>query len=210
MTQTTESSPASLVPLVSLNVPNALTLLRIALTLVLCLLYPAGCYIASLVIFIVASLTDFVDGWWARRFGQVSVFGRIVDPLADKLLVCSLFIFFVATPELRNVVPAWMAVVIVGRELLVTSLRAVIEQGSGDFSAKWVGKWKMVFQCVAIVAVFLLLIVSTPNTTTPLAYHWNEPLGATLGVSLWGAMILTIYSGIEYTLRASRMLAATR
>ncbi|MGL4944010.1 MAG: CDP-diacylglycerol--glycerol-3-phosphate 3-phosphatidyltransferase [Thermoguttaceae bacterium] len=198
----TTTSTTSLAPI---NVPNILTMLRIVLTLALCVVYPCGCYIASLVLFVVASLTDFVDGWWARKFGQISVFGRIVDPLADKLLVCSIFIFFVATPSLAAVVPAWMAVVIVGRELLVTSLRAVIENSRGDFSAKWVGKWKMGLQCVAVVAVFLLLITS--GATERLTIHWHETFGAVLGVSLWGAVFLTVYSGVDYTIRAVRMIA---
>ncbi|MBQ1277950.1 MAG: CDP-alcohol phosphatidyltransferase family protein, partial [Thermoguttaceae bacterium] len=80
------------------NVPNVLTMARIVLALVMFALIPFKFYVAALVLFVIAALTDFVDGWWARRFNQKTQFGRIMDPFADKLLVCGTFIYFAAIP----------------------------------------------------------------------------------------------------------------
>ncbi len=151
-----------------MNVPNRLTLLRVFFSMAVFYYIAVGNYDWSLFFFLLAALTDFVDGWWARRFKQITVFGRIMDPFADKFLICGVFICLVAVPSLgvspnTDIVPnwmmlhPWMAVVIVARELLITSLRAVVESSGGDFSAKWIGKWKMGFQCVAIVACFLYM-----------------------------------------------------
>ena len=126
-----------------------------------------GHYDLALLFFLLASVSDFLDGWWARRFKQITVFGRIMDPFADKFLICGVFVCLVAIPELTsdkaNNYPAWlmlqpwMVVVIVGRELLVTSLRAFVEGTGGDFSAKWIGKMKMGLQCVAVILALLYL-----------------------------------------------------
>lgn len=123
------------------NVPNTLTLARVVLA--------AGCFAAlsfqapwsALGLFVVATVTDFVDGYWARRFGQITQFGRIADPFADKLLICGVFIYLAAEPA--SPVRPWMVVVIVGRELLVTSLRALVEGGGGTFplSCSASGRW---------------------------------------------------------------------
>ncbi|MDR1964705.1 MAG: CDP-alcohol phosphatidyltransferase family protein [Planctomycetaceae bacterium] len=123
-------------------------------------------YDFCLLFFVLAALTDFLDGWWARKFKQITIFGRIMDPFADKFLICGVFVCLIAIPELTSdaagypawlMLQPWMVVVILGRELLVTSLRAVVESSGGDFSAKWIGKWKMAFQCVAVIACFLYL-----------------------------------------------------
>jgi CDP-diacylglycerol--glycerol-3-phosphate 3-phosphatidyltransferase len=149
-----------------MNVPNTLTILRIFLSIAVFLFIGLNVYDWSLFMFILAMLTDFLDGWWARRYGQVTVFGRIMDPFADKFLICSVFTCLVAIPDLtfdKAGYPAWlmlqpwMVIVILGRELFVTSLRSFIEYEGGDFSAKWIGKWKMFFQCVAVIACLLYL-----------------------------------------------------
>ena len=132
-----------------LNVPNVLTMARLVLSIVVFVLVPLGCYFSALLVFIVAASTDWVDGYWARRFNQVTQLGRIFDPFVDKIIVCGLFIFLAAERDPPSGITAWMAVVVVGRELLVTALRGFIEQRGGDFSAKMAGKLKMVFQCVA-------------------------------------------------------------
>ena len=104
-------------------------------------------------LFIIAAGTDWLDGYYARKYGQVTTLGRILDPFADKVIVCGTFIFLAADPDDGTTFPcglrAWMVVVIVGRELLVTALRSFIEDRGSDFSAKMSGKLKMVFQCIA-------------------------------------------------------------
>ena len=131
------------------NIPNQVTLLRLILSIMMFCLLPFGLYWASFVLFVLAAGTDWLDGWSARRYGQVTVVGRILDPFADKIIVCGTFIFLVAEPMLTAQwygLQPWMAVVIVGREMLVTVLRSFIEQKGGDFSARMAGKLKMVFQ----------------------------------------------------------------
>ena len=130
-----------------LNVPNVATIARIVLSVVLFVFLSIGWYKTSLVLFIVTAGTDWFDGYWARKYGQITQLGRVLDPFADKLFICGVFILLAATNRLTDGsnpsgIAAWMTVVIVGRELLVTALRTFVEQSGGDFSAKWIGKWK--------------------------------------------------------------------
>lgn len=182
------------------NVPNLLTFLRILLAITVFAVMPFGYYQLALVFFIIAALTDYLDGWWARHFGQVSKFGRVADPFADKLLICGTFIYLTAIPQLTEVrfgLAPWMVVLIVSRELLVTLLRSVIEAGGGDFSAKWAGKLKMAFQCFAVIASFLYLILLPEREECP----W---LMWTMIVLLWATVILTLHSCAQYIIAAAR------
>ncbi len=178
------------------NVPNALTSIRFGLAIAVIALVPYGFYTAAMVIFIVAASTDWMDGYWARKYGQVTKLGRIFDPFVDKIIICGSFIALVAVPE--SGVPAWMAIAVVARELLVTSLRGMIEGSGGDFSASQLGKWKMVLQCAAVVGVLLCLIY---HPTPPQWMDWT-----TKGL-LWGAIALTIYSGYDYSVAAARVMS---
>jgi CDP-diacylglycerol--glycerol-3-phosphate 3-phosphatidyltransferase len=152
-----------------MNIPNILTTFRILFAIVVFYFIAVGGYDVAVLFFVLASVTDFLDGWWARKFNQVTVFGRVMDPFADKFLICGVLIFFVSIPQLTGfadrsyglawlMLKPWMVVVIIGRELLVTSLRAVVESSGGDFSAKWIGKIKMWVQCIAILSCFLFLV----------------------------------------------------
>jgi CDP-diacylglycerol--glycerol-3-phosphate 3-phosphatidyltransferase len=178
------------------NVPNALTAARLVLSIAVFALIPCQQPMAALVVFIVAASTDWVDGYWARRFGQVTQLGRIFDPFVDKIIVCGVFIFLAA--EAESGIAAWMAVVVVARELLVTALRGYIEQHGGDFSAKMSGKLKMVLQCVAAGASILAL--SYAADTRPAWLVWTLP------ICVWSAVILTVYSGAVYVVAAARSL----
>jgi CDP-diacylglycerol--glycerol-3-phosphate 3-phosphatidyltransferase len=185
------------------NVPNLLTAARFLLSIVVFVLIPLGWYIAAMVVFIVAASTDWVDGWWARKYGQVTKLGRMFDPFVDKIIICGTFIYLAA--ELGSGIAAWMAVVVVGRELLVTAIRGFIEQQGGDFSAQMAGKLKMVFQCVAVVASLVALEnlrqAGSPTAPLPAWLFW------TLHVSVWLAVISTVYSGLEYIVAATRILS---
>ena len=175
------------------NVPNALTTIRFALAIAVMVLIPMGRYTSALVVFAIAASTDWMDGYWARKYGQVTKLGRIFDPFVDKIIICGTFIALVEVPE--SGVASWMATIVVGREVLVTSLRGMIEGAGGDFSAKQLGKWKMVLQCAAVIAILLSLIF--PETT---ALWW---LGQIL---LWAAIALTVYSGYDYSVAAARLM----
>ena len=120
------------------NVPNQLTVLRLVLSLALFVLIAFQYYLASFFVFVVAASTDWIDGYWARKYGQVTTLGRILDPFVDKIIVCGTFIFLGAVPG--SGIAAWMAVLIVGRELLVTALRSFLEGEGADFSAVHVGQ----------------------------------------------------------------------
>lgn len=185
-----------------LNVPNSVTISRLILAVILFGLMSAGSYTAALVTFIVAASTDWVDGYWARKYGQVTQLGRILDPFADKMIICGTFIYLAAGPQLLDGSPAsgvaaWMATLILARELAVTALRSFIETNGGDFSAKWAGKWKMVFQCLAAGFSIgkLQWFDPTARAFGPDLPTWVE---SGLTVTLWVALILTIYSGLEY------------
>ena len=147
-----------------LNLPNKITLARLVIAVLLFVMLSlelanTGIGDRSLalniafVVFIVCVSTDWLDGWLARRHGLVTVLGRIADPFVDKVVVCGSFIYLVRlAPDL---IKPWFAVVIVGREFLVSGLRSYIEGQGISFGARWGGKVKMILQSTAIPAVLL-------------------------------------------------------
>jgi len=192
-------------PLGSLfNLPNQLTSLRLLLAVVMfTLLAWDRYYLTSMVLFIIAASTDWLDGYFARKYGMITTLGRILDPFADKVIVCGTFIFLVEVPRLTGDpwgLRAWMVVVIVGRELLVTALRSFLEERGSDFSAKMSGKLKMVFQCVAAAASLFYLSFTDEPIGSP-AWVWWPMVLAT-----WTAVALTVYSGLVYIQAATRLL----
>jgi CDP-diacylglycerol---glycerol-3-phosphate 3-phosphatidyltransferase len=189
--------PKTEVPLGSLSdPPNAITASRLVVTVFCFACLSLGWYRAGFVAFVLAAATDWADGYWARRWGPITKLGRVLDPLADKLLICGAFTYLAAIPESR--VAPWMAVVVLAREFLVTTLRAFVESSGGDFSAVWIGKWKFVAQVVA--ASLCLLFVSPWRNAA-----WPIPI-ALVDALLWAMLALTVLSGITYTRSASRAM----
>jgi len=176
-----------------MNLPNRLTATRIFLVpvflTILSLKVPYGEYIAAGV-FILAASTDGLDGYIARKRKMVTRLGKFMDPLADKLMISAALIALV---ELRTI-PAWIAVLIIGRELIVTGLRAVAAAEGVVISASNLGKIKTVTQIVAIVAMFLhdfpFNIIKFP--------FGNIAMGL--------AVLFTIWSGIDYIMRSWHLL----
>ncbi|MCI0360543.1 MAG: CDP-diacylglycerol--glycerol-3-phosphate 3-phosphatidyltransferase [Planctomycetaceae bacterium] len=187
-------SPSSTI----LNVPNVLTTARFVLAIVVFVLIPLQQYLAATVVFVIAAGTDWLDGWWARKYSQITKLGRIFDPFVDKIIICGTFIFLAA--EGGSGIAPWMAVVVMAREMLVTALRGFIEQQGGDFSAQMSGKLKMVFQCAAVVASLLALYHYHLPVTQPTWLKWALP------ISVWLAVISTVWSGLEYIVAAARIL----
>lgn len=144
-------------------------------------------------LFLFAAVTDFVDGWLARRWQQVTQFGRIADPFADKILVCGTMIMLVEFPVTAAILPGWMVVVVVARELLVTTLRASAEAAGHPFPADRLGKWKMIAQCVAASALLTVLAGSRTFELTAV-------------VAVWVSLGLTVLSGVSYVAKATRLL----
>jgi CDP-diacylglycerol---glycerol-3-phosphate 3-phosphatidyltransferase len=187
------------------NLPNQLTSLRLVLSIVLFFLMAYDFYLASFILFLIGAGTDWIDGYYARKYGQVTTLGRILDPFADKVIICGTFILLAADAKI-NTEPyglrAWMVVVIVGRELLVTALRSFIEEKGGDFSSKWSGKIKMILQCFAASACLFCLIYAGRGEDAPAWSRWLMIL------SVWATVISTVYSGLVYIRAAIRTLAS--
>ncbi|MEO6809024.1 MAG: CDP-diacylglycerol--glycerol-3-phosphate 3-phosphatidyltransferase [Isosphaeraceae bacterium] len=167
------------------NVPNMLSLSRLVLAVIVFVLISTHAYMAALVIFVLASSTDWLDGYFARRLNQCTAIGRQLDPLVDKVIVLGGFIYLL-TIEGTGLAP-WMVTAIVVRELLVQALRSLIEGRGGAFGAVMAGKLKTALQCLAISAILLVL-----------ALGLTGPWLLVRDVLIWGAVILTVYSGIGY------------
>ena len=170
-----------------------------------------GLWWVAFAAFVVTAATDSLDGWVARRRGEVSVFGRIADPFVDKLLVLGSMVFLLPLPHLSWVLPPWTVAVTLARELLVTALRGAVEGAGGNFQAGPWGKAKMAAQCVAIGAA-LLHGAGVAFVRCPLdAFGFDAPAA---GPGVWClarlisvvAALVTAASGVEYTVRALRML----
>jgi CDP-diacylglycerol--glycerol-3-phosphate 3-phosphatidyltransferase len=178
------------------KVPNQISCARLVLSIVLFALIPLKFYWTGMILFAIAAGTDWVDGWYARKYQQVSQLGRILDPFCDKILICGVFILLAVEMDSRfewyQKIAGWMAVVVVGRELLVTLLRSLVEGSGGDFSAKMAGKVKMVFQCAAAIACLVALAMLQPETSLPL---W---LNVVLIATIWLAVLSTLHSGYLY------------
>ena len=183
----------------TLNVPNLITLSRLVLALVLfALIYIEGWWLTSAVLFLVAAATDFLDGYIARRTGQVTVLGRILDPFVDKIIVCGAFLFLVAHPE--SGVCAWTAFIVFAREMFVTSLRTFLEMHRVDFSASWLGKAKMVVQCATVPICLLSLSKPFESVVAP------TTLLALRTTAIYATVAITVLSGIVYAVRATQLV----
>jgi CDP-diacylglycerol--glycerol-3-phosphate 3-phosphatidyltransferase len=173
------------------NLPNSLTLFRIFLVpfLVVVLLTKfSGREFVGLTIFLVAAITDFFDGWIARRTGKVTRLGALLDPIADKLLMSAAFISLVEMDP--NHVPAWMVVIIIGREFAVSGLRSIAAQQGVTISASSLGKGKMVSQVVAISLLILGYELGAFRRTGTFA--------------LWAVMLFALASGVDYFVKFAR------
>jgi CDP-diacylglycerol--glycerol-3-phosphate 3-phosphatidyltransferase len=200
--------------------PNALTGLRLVIAIAFFILlavgdypvrdlvvtpkHPLWRYLTAAALFGLAALTDLLDGPLARRWKVVSKFGRVMDPFADKVLVVGAFVmlagpafFLDDTPvskhfQVSGVYP-WMVVVILGRELLVTSIRAVAEEEGVDFSAELSGKAKMVLQACVIPFILVMLGITEVHRGT-----WGRHI---IDFAVWATVVITVASGLPYIIR---------
>jgi len=169
------------------NLPNILTICRIAVVpLLIALLFfhtPLPRAIAAL-LFVLASITDYLDGYLARKYNVISSIGKLLDPMADKLLITSALIMLI--PEEAGGVPAWMVVIILGRDLMVTSLRGVASVEGVVIQAEELGKFKTILQIFALTGLIL------HDSYVSIDFH----LGGMY--FLWASLLLSIWSGISY------------
>jgi len=186
------------------NIPNILTLMRIAAIPLMTVLLMSGsretCFWAA-ALFSVASFTDWLDGYLARRMGIVTVFGKFLDPIADKLIVMAALIMIIPFGR----VPAWMVLVILSREIIITGLRGIASSEGIVIAASDLGKFKTIFQIVAIIGLLLHY-----------DYRWffsfDHPLLLVnmhnVGMFyLWIAFVITVWSGVDYLVRFVRVIA---
>ncbi|MBD5491306.1 MAG: CDP-diacylglycerol--glycerol-3-phosphate 3-phosphatidyltransferase [Lachnospiraceae bacterium] len=168
-----------------MNLPNKLTVFRVILIpfFVVLLLFDITAYDdwIALAIFIIASLTDFLDGHIARKYNLVTNFGKFMDPLADKLLVCSALICLV---ELSRI-PAWIVIVIIAREFIISGFRLIASDNGVVIAASYWGKFKTTFQIVMICLMIANL----------------EPLYLVTQVVMWAALLLTVVSLVDYLIK---------
>lgn len=159
-----------------MNTANKLTMLRVVLIPVFLVLLYMGLSYAALAVFILASITDFADGYVARHYNQITDFGKFMDPLADKLLTAAAMVWFVEA----SLMPAWALLLVIAREFSVTGLRLVAVDQGRVIAAGWSGKVKTASSMVAICLMLL-------------------PIPALLSdVCVWVIVLTTLYSGIEY------------
>lgn len=176
-----------------MNTPNKLTLLRVILVPVFMWALSFNIVLA-ICIFVVASLTDQLDGYLARKNNQVTTFGKLMDPLADKILTMSALVSFVGMENVQFV-PSWAVVIIISRELIVTGIRLIALGENKVIAASMWGKAKTVSQLVAIIAVMLDLVVPLRIGDFCLTF-WLMAI----------AVILTVYSGVDYVVKNRGLL----
>ena len=175
-----------------MNLPNKLTVLRVIMIpfFVFFLLLENGAnptwrYLSA-AIFIVASFTDLLDGKIARKYNLVANFGKFMDPLADKLLVCSALICLIQLEQL----PAWMVIIIISREFIISGFRLVASDNGVVIAASYWGKFKTVFQMISVI----LLILNIPA------------LSLITQICVWIALILTVVSLVDYIVKNHKVL----
>jgi CDP-diacylglycerol--glycerol-3-phosphate 3-phosphatidyltransferase len=180
------------------NLPNQLTAARAGLAIILFAFIAQNWWGWCLVIFALAAVTDYLDGYLARLQGITSTLGRNLDPLVDKILICGAYIFMLPVPG--SGLAAWMVTVVVARELTITVLRSFLEGQGAKFGADWLGKIKMWLQCAALIAIFMTLLAANEDGISP---RW---LVLTGGVVIYTMVIVTILSGLQYLWKAALLL----
>lgn len=198
-----------------MNIPNAITVSRLFLTAGFILFVAFGStwgHFTALILFIIAAISDFVDGWLARKMNLITPLGKLLDPLADKILVCSAFVFLTA----EGLCPVWVTALIIGREFLVTGLRQIAIEAGQVLAADSLGKWKTAFQLTYLIAGMIRLTLDTLDAVEPPLSHlhtlttpWGQ--GAWLmPLSLGLAVGLTVISGWNYAWSSRDLLRGNR
>ena len=172
-----------------LNAPNMLTLLRVILIPLIVLLIGLNSFVAAGILFIVASLTDFLDGYLARKYNLITDFGKFLDPVADKLLVLTAMIMLCTKlAELTVTFPAWLICIVVARDLMMDGLRMIASSKGVVIAAGELGKIKTTLQIIAVVCV------------TFQVWKW-------LSITMMAAMgLMTVLSGVDYFMRSRKLL----
>lgn len=190
-----------------MNLPNKITLGRIiAAPFFMIFLLIDNMYVRYLatLLFITAALTDAYDGYLARKTGVVTGFGKFMDPLADKILVSTAFVAFVALGYVKT----WMILLIILREFLVTGLRSLAAYKGVLIMPSYVAKWKT--GCQMFVIILILVYINLKSTLVPLGYNWSIFTGDSIfvffDVMIFITMLLTVGTGIDYLVKSAFLL----
>ena len=190
-----------------MSLPNRLTIVRIFLTFVfMFFVFQVGLTpkIIALVIFLLASLTDFYDGYYAKKYNLISDFGKLMDPIADKFLVLTAFFVFMV----MHLIPAWMFIVILIREVTVTLIRLRAMRQGKILAAEQAGKIKTVLQVVTILAILIFIVLAETN----LSGHWSARLGQfhqwVIIPLMLAVVAVTLFSGIFFLWNNRRSIYA--
>lgn len=186
-----------------MNLPNAITTGRLVLTAIFVAAasqQSAGGNLLALITFALATFSDFLDGYLARKMNLVTSLGKLLDPLADKILVAAAFIHLSAL----GLCPVWVTSLIIAREFLVTGLRQIAIEKGEVIAADRLGKWKTTFQLTFCLAALTWLVVLA-NPDNPL-HALTKPEGPLQQISLWAALGLTALSGFNYTWKSRYLL----
>jgi CDP-diacylglycerol---glycerol-3-phosphate 3-phosphatidyltransferase len=189
-----------------MNWANRLTLSRLVLTLLFVAALSSSWGYArtlALVIFLIAGVTDFVDGEIARRYGFVTNFGKLMDPLVDKIMIAAAFISLVSL----RAVPAWAATAVVGRDFLITGLRMMAGAKGQILPAERLGKQKTSWQVVTVIFFLALLSASELGYSDATSVWWSRAWNEGGPVLVWITVALTIYSGVGYAWKHRDLIA---
>ena len=185
-----------------MNIPNMITMARLFMTGLVFVCMQVSLAAESVDtnyawiafwLFIVAALSDFLDGYLARRWNIVTAFGRIADPFADKILITGTLVMLLQFEAATEILTHWYVVIVVGREFLVTAIRGVVEASGQAFGADRLGKWKMVTQCWTVGALMLLIVGID-------WFAWPAFAG------FWVSLLLTVVSGLNYVIKARHVI----
>lgn len=190
------------------NLPNKITFARLVLTIVFIAATSWGTtlgHLVALIAFILAAASDWLDGYLARKLGLVTSLGKLLDPLADKILISAAFIYF----SYKGLCPVWITTVIIAREFLVTGLRQIAVEKGQVIAADSLGKWKTTFQLTFGITALVWLISSCGHHQGMLQQNLkllSHPESILFRVSLWGAFGLTLLSGWNYLSQSRNLL----
>jgi len=189
-----------------MNWANRITLSRLALTVLFVIALDSSWQYArttALVIFLIAGLTDFIDGEIARRYGLITNFGKLMDPLVDKIMVAAAFISLVPL----KAVPAWAATTVVARDFLVTGLRLMASAKGRILPAESLGKQKTSWQMITIIFFLALLSIAELQYASQTSTWWLRAWHEAGPVLVWITVALTIYSGLGFTWRNRELIS---
>jgi CDP-diacylglycerol---glycerol-3-phosphate 3-phosphatidyltransferase len=189
-----------------MNWANRLTLSRLALTVLFVAALNSSWHYArtaALIIFLIAGITDFVDGEVARRYGIVTNFGKLMDPLVDKIMMAAAFISLVPL----KAVPAWAATTVVARDFLITGLRLMATSKGRVLPAEKLGKQKTSWQIITVIFFLLLLSIAELRVDLANTIWWSRAWETAGPVLVWLTVGLTIYSGLGYAWKHRELIA---